>query len=94
MNVGNDSSGEVCLKMQYCECFDYNMGLNTIPHTHTHTLQKYLNTLGEKCIYIIQKTSEQLYINNELRWSKILCITSLCTCALASFKIFIYDVLV
>ena len=65
MNVSYDRSGEVCLKMQYCECFDYNIGLNTIPHTHT--LQKYLYILGEKCIYIIQKTSEQLYINNELR---------------------------
>ena len=70
------------LKCKYCECFDYNIGLNTIPHTHTHTLHKYLNILGEKCIYIIQKTSEQLYINNDLRQSKILCITSLCTCAL------------
>ena len=27
------------LKCKYCECFDYNIELNTIPHTHTHTAE-------------------------------------------------------
>ena len=47
--------------MQYCECFDYNIGLNTIPHTHTHTAEIPIYPWGKVYLYHTENIRTTIY---------------------------------